>query len=136
MNIGAKLAWRFIRNSVDKENEMLYLNLKRVMRLRGVENHYKMLLDLGFAPATVRNLLSNRVWRIDFENLEKICIALNCTPNDVLEWLPPENQANPEAHALIKMTRNKDADLPKLLKDLPLEQFDQIIEILQQNKAK
>ena len=115
---------------------MLYLNLKRVMRLRGVENHYKMLVDLGFAPATVRNLLSNRVWRISFANLEKICLALNCTPNDVIEWLPPENQATPEAQALIKLTRNKEDDLPKLLQDLPIEQFEQIVEILRENKAK
>lgn len=115
---------------------MLYLNLKRVMHMRGVDNHYKMLLDLGFAPATVRSLLTNRVWRISFENLEKLCLALNCTPNDVIEWLPPENQATPETQALIKLTRNKAKDLPKLLKDLPIEQFEQIVEILQQNKAK
>lgn len=67
---------------------MLYLNLKRVMRLRGIDNHYKLLVDLGFAPATVRNFLGSGVRRIDFEHLERICLALNCTPNDVLEWLP------------------------------------------------
>lgn len=115
---------------------MLYLNLKRVMRLRGVDNHYKLLLDLGFAPATVRNLLNNRVWRMDFEHLEKLCLALNCTPNDVLEWLPSETQANPEAQALIKLTRNKDGDLPKLLKDLPIEKFEQIVGILQDLESK
>lgn len=110
---------------------MLYLNLKRVMRLRGVENHYKMLVDLGFAPATVRNFLANRVWRISFEHLEKLCLALNCTPNDLIEWLPPDNQANADAQALIKLKRNKEDDLPKLLKDLPIEKFEEIIDILQ-----
>lgn len=110
---------------------MLYLNIKRVMSLRGVNNHYKMLLDLGFAPATARNFLSNAVWRITFENLEKLCLALNCTPNDLIEWLPPENQTNPDAQALIKMKRNRDEDLSKLLKTLPIEKFEQIAEILQ-----
>ena len=115
---------------------MLYLNLKRVMRLRGIEKHNKFLVDLGFAPATVRNLLKNAVWRMDFENLERICLALNCTPNDVLEWLPPDNQANPEAQALIKLTRKKENDLPKLLKDLPIEKFEQIIDLLNDNNNK
>ena len=115
---------------------MLYINLKRVMRLRGVENHYKMLLDLGFAPATARNLLGNAVRRISFKHLERLCLALNCTPNDVLQWLPPDNQATPEAQALIKLKRNQDEDISKLLNTLPMEKFEQIAEILQDSSSK
>jgi hypothetical protein len=46
----------------------------------------------------------------------------------VFEWLPPENQATPEAPALIKLTRNKEGDLPKLFRDLPIDKFEQIID--------
>lgn len=113
---------------------MLYLNIKRLMRIRGIDNHYKFILDLGFAPATVRNLLSNAVWRINFDHLEKFCLALNCTPNDILQWQPPDNQANAEAQALIKLKRDPAEDLPKLLSSLPMEKFDEIIGIIQDLK--
>lgn len=101
------------------------------MRLRGIENHYKLLVDLGFAPATVRNLLGCSVRRIDFEHLERICLALNCTPNDILEWLPAETHINAEAQDLIKLKRDKEADLSKLLSKIPMEKFEEIAGLLQ-----
>lgn len=110
---------------------MLYINLKRVMRMRGIENYNKFIIGLGFAPATARYLQGFGVRRINFEHLERICLALNCTPNDLLEWHPPDNQANPEAQALIKLKRNREEDLSKLLRTLPMEKFEQIAEILQ-----
>ena len=115
---------------------MLYLNIKRVMRLRGVENHYKMLLDLGFAPQTARNFLKNAVWRISFEHLERLCLALECTPNDLLEWLPSEKQTNAETQALIKLKRDGEEDIAKMIRSLPIEKFEQIAEILQDLNGK
>lgn len=115
---------------------MLYINLRRVMQMRGVNNHYKMLVDLGFAPATARNFLGGAVERINLEHLERLCLALNCTPNDLLEWSPADNQANAEAQALIKLKRSGEADLSKLLGTLPMDKFEQVIDILQDLKSK
>lgn len=115
---------------------MLYINVKRVLRLRGVENHYKYLMDIGFPPATAKKFLSNQVFRITFENIERFCLALNCTPNDLLEWLPANNQANPETQALIKLKRDREEDAMKLITSLPIEKFEQIAEILQDLKNK
>ena len=111
---------------------MLYLNLKRVLRLRGIEKPNKFIVNLGFAPATARNLLRNKIWRMDFEHLERFCLALNCTPNDLLQWIPPENRAGAETQALIKLKRDDKEDLSKLLGSLPMEKFEQVKEILQQ----
>lgn len=115
---------------------MLYINLRRVMRLRGVEDHYKMLVELGFAPATARNFLGYGVRRITFEHLEQLCLALNCTPNDLLEWKPNDNQATAEAQALIKLKRNQEEDLQKLLGSMPMEQIEQAFGIIQELKNK
>jgi len=115
---------------------MLYINLKRILRLRGVEKYNKFIISLGFAPATARKLLANDVRRIDFDNLERLCLALSCTPNDLLEWYPPDTQANPEAQSLIKLKRNREEDFTKLISKLPLEKFEQIAEILQDSSSK
>lgn len=113
---------------------MLYINIKRVMRLRGVENKNKFLVDLGFAPATARKLLGPGARRMDFMHLERLCLALNCTPNDLLEWRPEDAQAADAERALIKLKRDREEDLPKLLHSLPMEKFEQIAEILQDLK--
>ncbi len=114
---------------------MLYLNIKRVLRLRGIEKPNQFIINLGFAPATARNILRNSVWRMDFAHLERFCLALNCTPNDLLEWMP-ENQPNAETQALFKLKREGTEDLSKLLNTLPIEQFDKITEILRELKSK
>lgn len=113
---------------------MLSLNVKRMMRLRGVENHYHLMLELGFVPSTARAFLSGEIVLIKLEQLEKLCVALNCTPNDLLEWRPNASQNVSETHSMNGLKRSADKDLPKLLSEIPPEKFAQIIEILQQNK--
>lgn len=112
---------------------MLYLNLKRVLFLRGVEKPGKFIENLGFAPATARKFLGRSVRSIALEHLERICLALNCTPNDLLEWLPPENRrADASAPpALAKLQRAAATDLQQMLGALPMEQVEQIADILQ-----
>lgn len=115
---------------------MLIINLKRVMRLRGVEKRSKLLVALGMAPATARNFLAGDAQRIQLEHLEKICLALNCTPNDLFEWHPsPPQNINPETRALNKLNRQGE-DLGQLLGSLPLEKFEQIMDIMQELKDK
>lgn len=109
---------------------MIYINLKRVMRLRGVDNHYKMLVKLGFAPVTAKNFIEGAVWRINFEHLEQLCVALNCTPNDLLEWQPDAGQNLSETHSLNALQRKSDKDLSKLIGEIPMEKFEQILDIL------
>lgn len=115
---------------------MLSLNLKRVMRLRGIENQRNFLLGLDFAPATVRRFLNGEVWRIELSDLEEICLALKCTPNDLLEWKPAENQADAGGQALGKLMHSAAEDLTKLLGTLPMEKFEEIADILRQSKSK
>ena len=105
-------------------------------RLRGIDQHYHLMLKLGFVPSTARSFLSGEITLIKLEQIEKLCVALNCTPNDLLEWRPPENQANPDEQALIKLKRGGEEDLPKLLSEIPSDKFEQILDILQELKDK
>ena len=115
---------------------MLKLKIKPVMQLRGIESPYKLLVSMGFAAATVNNMLGETAKRIRFDHLEKICHALNCTPNDLFEWIPPEGLANPEKRALIKLKREREENMRKLLYDIPIEKFDEIIDIIHNLKDK
>lgn len=110
---------------------MLYFNIKRVMQLRGIGEPYKMLIKNGFVPATARKLVKNELRRVDLDVIEKLCLALNCTPNDLFAWQPSSAQANPDAQALIKLKRDQQQDLAKLLGSLPIEKFEEVAGIIQ-----
>jgi DNA-binding Xre family transcriptional regulator len=110
---------------------MLYLNIKRMMRLRGTENHYHLMLKLGFVPSTARAFLSGEIVLIKLEQLEKLCVALNCTPNDLLEWRPDASLNVSETHSMNSLKRSGEKDLPKLLNEIPSDKFEQILDILQ-----
>ncbi len=110
---------------------MLYLNINRVMRLRGFSDPYKTLVKNGFVPVTARKLTKNELRRVDLDVIEKLCLTLNCTPNDLFAWQPSQSQANPEAQALIKLKRDPAQDVSKMLAALPLEKFDEVAGIIQ-----
>ena len=49
----------------------------------------------GIDRQTLRNIYQNKTKGIEFEALNKLCFALNCTPNDLLLYIPddiPENE--------------------------------------------
>jgi hypothetical protein len=106
------------------------------MRLRGVDEHYRFLVNLGFVPSTAKNFLRGEVTLIRLEQIETLCVALNCTPNDLLRWRPNQNQAIAETHSMNSLKKKSDKDLPDLLGEIPLEKFEQIVDILQDLKNK
>ncbi len=45
----------------------------------------------GLSYNTVDKVYRNETKGIDFETLDKLCFALNCTPNDLFRYIPDEN---------------------------------------------
>lgn len=60
-----------------------YEPLWRTMEKNGVTT-YALIHKFGINPRTVNNLRHNRGITVD--TLEKLCVILNCTPNDVIEF--------------------------------------------------
>jgi DNA-binding Xre family transcriptional regulator len=114
---------------------MLSLNVTRMMQLRGIDHHYHFLLSLGFAPSTARKIMNGYI-EIKLEQIEKLCVALNCTPNDLLAWQPDASQAVSETHSMNNLKRSADKDLPNLLSEIPTDKFEQILDILHELKDK
>lgn len=112
---------------------MFILNVKRIMSLRGIEKHYKFLLNLGFTPATANLLLSSTAQRVTLEYLERLCLALNCTPNDLIEWKAGNAQAVAETHSINSL---KKKNLDVMLSEVPVYKFEQMADILQDLKSK
>lgn len=41
----------------------------------------------GLTTSTISNLYNDKVKRLDFDTLEKLCKLFNCQPNDLFEYI-------------------------------------------------
>ena len=115
---------------------MLYLNVAGVLNLRGITlRHYSYLTKKGFIRSTASKLASNQTWQIRYSLLEQLCLTLNCTPNDLFQWLPDEGQAITENTALKTLIRGEqESAISQMVKDMPIEKLERAKELLAQLK--
>ncbi|MEE1197094.1 MAG: helix-turn-helix transcriptional regulator [Lachnospiraceae bacterium] len=64
----------------------------RVLELLEEQNHTKYWLhnQMDLSYKNLSNLINNETISIRFENIERLCKVLNCTPNDLFEIVPDE----------------------------------------------
>lgn len=114
---------------------MLNFKLSRIFALRGIDKPFAYLMKLGFSRATASNLLNDRVLNVKVWHLERLCGALNCTPNDLFEWAPSEGRPVPDNHPLNSLKREKTpARLSQIVKDIPVDKLHMVEELLNQLK--
>ncbi len=60
-------------------------------------------------------------------------LSLNCTPNDLLEWVPSKDMAANTTHSLNALKRNEAFlnNVTQLMNSAPLEKLEKIQEIIQ-----
>lgn len=52
--------------------------------------------ETGLNRNTISNLYHDKAKRIDFDTIDKICKALNCTACDLIEYVPDDVRKNNE----------------------------------------
>lgn len=60
------------------------LKLKELLESKE-KSVYWLKHETNISHATIYKMVNNETKMISFENLEKICKALGCTPNDIFE---------------------------------------------------
>ena len=106
---------------------MLYCDVRRMLKLRGVERPHAFLVKNGFVSQTANNLVHNNVTQIKVEHIEKLCVLLNCMPSDLFSWNPDNDAAAPENHPLKPLHRNKPSEkLDVMLRKLPAAKMDKL----------
>jgi len=80
------------------------------------------------------NITALRFTYLDMNKIEKLCIALSCTPNDLLEWQPNPAAAIPESHPLHALKPNPDSDIIASIKNIPIPQIPEIIKAIETAK--
>ncbi len=109
---------------------MLKLNVKYIATLRGYPKAYAFMMKIGFTHNTAQRLAAGNARNITLDTLEKICIALRCTPNDLLDWQAGEQAvaADHPIHALSRDTsRLKNLEQ---LKNLPFDKLERLNDMI------
>ncbi|CAN5468511.1 hypothetical protein BH10ACI1_BH10ACI1_24610 [soil metagenome] len=111
---------------------MLKFNPKRIFALRGVEKRSGFLVRLGFSYPQATQFLKSGNPSVKVRHIEQLCIALNCTPNDLFEWKPDTNTVLPDAHSLNTLDKGAAAkSLQQMVKDIPSERLAEIENLLE-----
>ncbi len=113
---------------------MLVFNLLRVLEMKGITNPLSFFSSIGYSRWTAYRMMRNDFTSFTPDKIERICFALNCTPNDLFQYKSAKGKSLPENHALHALVRaDADHSVKDILQGLPLET---IIEMVEQAKKK
>mgnify|MGYP004465582249 CR=1 FL=1 len=68
---------------------MLKLKVKEILENQN-KTPYWLSKQTGISPNNIGKICNGETVNIRFDTLEKICKALNCTPNDIIESDDPQ----------------------------------------------
>jgi DNA-binding Xre family transcriptional regulator len=111
---------------------MLIFNPNRILALRGVDRMFNFLCKIGFIQTTASSIVSGKIRSIKIEHIERLCAALNCTPNDLFEWQHSAKDNLPAEHQLKTLAKEnlKPVNVRALLKDIPIEKMPELESLL------
>ena len=116
---------------------MLIYKFDRIFKARGISRPSKFLRSAGFSDNFATRVSGNRVKRLNLKELEKLCLHLNCTPNEFMEWIPDENRDYEKDHALYTLRRTVDeTDIMQMVWDLHLDKIPRLKEMIQKEFRK
>lgn len=114
---------------------MLKLNLKPVLAARGITQPLNFLVEAGLSYRSAHILLNNHKQMVKLSHLEKLCSALHCTPNDLLEWDDASAGNTMASHPLQRLNKERmNVDLYKSLQQLPLDKLNELSNALLNGK--
>lgn len=109
---------------------MLKFSLDKVASARGLDKKYKFMVKNGFMPTTATKLANGNVEYLRLEYLERICVLLNCTPNDLFEWTPDSKAEDRNDHPLQPIKKSEAINFAEALKSLPISRIKEVEALL------
>jgi len=116
---------------------MLSYNFTRIFKARGIDHPFSYLVGLGYSANFATRVVNNRVERLNLTQLEKLCVQLRCTPNDLFSWHPGPKEQEIENHPLVSLRRTQSAvNLSQMLNAIPLDRLTEIEQMVRKELEK
>jgi DNA-binding Xre family transcriptional regulator len=110
---------------------MMVYNFDRIFRARGIYMPFAFLRKHGFSDSFASKAKNGRVSRLNLDIIERLCIVLRCTPNDLMEWAPDSKNEVDHDHPINLIRKSdKEVDITKTLSSVPLGQLDEVDELI------
>ena len=110
---------------------MLRYNFQRAFKAKGIEKPFSFLTKAGFSTRLAGKINKNKVIRMDLGTVEHLCRVLNCTPDDLMEWVPDKDTPVPADHALRLLEKpEKEIDFTSKLNAIPLGKMTDISNLI------
>ncbi len=109
---------------------MLTVDISRLCADRNIIHPRKFLLNLGFSPQAVTLILRGERARLDNRQLEALCIAFRCTPNDVYSWHPGRATID-EQHPIRQLIHPVKPSISELLNSINHEEMEAVRELIE-----
>ncbi len=103
---------------------MINNNLKNLFNLRNISNARLWMINNGISPQNASRLLKNEQRHIKYDDIEKLCLGLNCQPSDLFIWQPDNEAADIPNHPLQAIRSDK--MLPDVMTQLNNSSLDDL----------
>lgn len=71
------------RGSINVPQCSIVLNLEPILAARNIKTPYAYLVQQGINGNSVQKMLNGTSVQLNYDQLTKLCVSLNCTPNDL-----------------------------------------------------
>jgi DNA-binding Xre family transcriptional regulator len=113
---------------------MLKWNFKRMCKMRGIKKPYSFFINLGISHTIASHMATDKLNKILLRHLQDSCLKLNCTPNDLLDWVPDNKKQDTPDTALYALKKGDKADdAAELLSRLPASKLEELAKMLREN---
>ena len=103
---------------------MLYLDIVKACSNRGIEDPRRWLVKNGFTHVAAGRLIKPTQGSFSYATLERLCVLLFCTPNELLSWQPKDATVAAN-HPMYKLKQvAKEQSINSKLKHLPPEKLE------------
>ncbi len=106
---------------------MFSVNPSAMFELRGIKKPLASMVKWGFTYNIAWRIFNNKAIRIDLAHLEILCLNLNCTPNDIIQWQPAKDAPQNPAHPLQALRPKTDTQtITQMLSDFPVDKVEEL----------
>ena len=107
--------------------EHLQFDVQRMLKIRGVQTFAPFMKAAGISYKTALDMVAGRYGSIKWSQMEKLCLALNCTPNDLFKW-KGDGSDLPANSELLKLIRPETSpNIMDKLKGLSVEDAEKLL---------
>ncbi len=110
---------------------MLKFYIKEVLKVKGYKPNTHILQRMGLRYTAANRLIKGEARSLNLKHLEMLCSFLNCTPNDILNFTPHQENPISLEHPLNTLTKPLNQDSPiDFIKSMTPDQAKEATELV------